>query len=422
MAPEAADTTTTPSRRARCGDASTLAQGLTSSRQDTLHTFAAFEAALPALRVPVAEELNPPLWELGHVGWFAAWWLARNPERARGWRADPTASRVPPARANADALYDSRHVAHATRWSLPLPDARTTRADIASQLAQTLDLLAAETDADPARLYFFRLALLHEDMHHEAALYMAQALGVAITDPRWQAAALPDPGPALQLPAAAWTLGTQPEAGFAFDNECGLQPVDIAPARIDAQVLRWQDYLPFAESGGYAQPQWWSPLGWQWLQLQAQGQTAAPSPGAAAPRYLRHVDGLWQQWRHGQWRALPLREPACHLSWHEAQAWCRWAGRRLPTEAEWAWAAHHLPEREFRWGEVWEWTATPFAPYPGFQPHPYREYSAPWFDGRPVLRGASFMTQARMRDPSYRNFFQPGRNDIAAGFRTCKDL
>lgn len=407
----------TPALRARHGNARALAQDLIASRQDTLQTFAAFEAALPSLQVPRAEELNPPLWELGHVGWFQSWWLARNPERAHGWRADPQAPRHSPVRAQADALYDSRHVAHATRWSLPLPDARTTRADIAAQLAATLDLLATETADDPARLYFYRLTLLHEDMHHEAALHMAQALGVPIADTRWQAPVLPEPGPPLPLPAAGWTLGTRADAGFAFDNECGHEAVDLPAVQMDIQVLRWQDYLPFAESGGYGQERWWSAPGWQWLQ--AQGASAGAP--VVAPRYLRHEGQAWRQWRHGQWSPLDLREPACHLSWHEAQAWCRWAGRRLPTEAEWARAQAQAPQ-DFRWGDVWEWTASPFAPYPGFKPHPYREYSAPWFDGRPVLRGAAFMTQPRMRHPDYRNFFPPERNDITAGFRTCENL
>ncbi len=407
----------TPAQRARCGDAGTLAQALADSRRDTLQTFAAFEAAQPSLQVPCAEELNPPLWELGHVGWFQSWWLARNPERAQGWRANPQAPRHAPARAQADALYDSRHVAHVTRWSLPLPDAHTTRADIAAQLDITQDLLAAETGDDAARLYFFRLALLHEDMHHEAALYMAQALGIAIHDARWQAPVLPEPGPPLALPATRWTLGTRADAGFAFDNECGHTVVDLPAVQMDTQVLRWQDYLPFVEDGGYAQERWWSAPGWRWLQTSSRGATREGT-ALAAPRYLRQDSGTWQQERHGTWRALDPREPACHLSWHEAQAWCRWANRRLPTEAEWARAQAYAPQ-DFRWGDVWEWTASPFAPYAGFEPHPYREYSAPWFDGRPVLRGASFMTQARMCHPDYRNFFEPGRNDIAAGFRTC---
>ncbi len=399
-----------PAQRARCGDTHALAQDLAATRDDTLQTFAAFEAALPGLRVPQADELNPPLWELGHVGWFQSWWIARNPDRLRGWRADPRAPRTPPPRAGADTLYDSRHVAHASRWSLPLPDAPGTREDLRRQLQETLDLLAREHTPQDDRLYFFRLALLHEDMHHEAALYMAQALGVPVDDPRWQARPLPEPGPALVLPAARWSLGTPHAAGFAFDNEYGQQAADLPAATLDAQVLRWDAYLAFVDDGGYTQARWWSPAGWQWLQ--------SPAGGTQAPRYLRRADGVWQQWRHGQWRALDLREPACHLSWHEAQAWCQWAGRRLPTEAEWDRAAATAP-RDFHWGDVWEWTASPFAPYAGFQPHPYREYSQPWFDGRPVLRGASFMTQARMRHPAYRNFFAPGRNDIAAGFRTC---
>jgi EgtB-related family protein len=139
---------------------------------------------------------------------------------------------------------------------------------------------------------------------------------------------------------------------------------------------------------------------------------------ASAPRYLRQAGGHWQVWRQGRWTLLDLTEPACHLTWHEAQAWCAWAGRRLPTEFEWERAV--LTHREaFAWGDVWEWTASPFAPFPGFEPHPYREYSAPWFDGRPVLKGASFMTQPRMRHPRYRNFFEAHRNGVPAGFRTC---
>jgi iron(II)-dependent oxidoreductase len=392
---------------ARRGDAQWLAEALQASRRDTLSTFAAYERALLGLQVPRRAELNPPLWELGHIGWFQEVWLARNPQRSLGVAADPEARRAAPRRPNADALYDSSRVAHDTRWSLPLPDPGAIRADLAAQLEQTLRLLA-DSAGDDASLYFFRLALLHEDMHHEAALYMAQSLGMAIDEPRWRPPVLPEPAAPLRFEPGPWQLGSEPGRGFAFDNELGAHEVAVAACEIDAQVLRWAEFLPFVEAGGYDDVRLWSETGWTWRQAAAR----------EAPRYLRRDAGDWLQWRHGRWRALERGEPACHLSAHEAEAWCRWAGRRLPSEAEWERAAVSRPDA-FRWGAVWEWTASPFAPYPGFTAHPYRDYSAPWFDGRPVLRGASWMTQPRLRHPRYRNYFPAARDDVPAGCRSC---
>jgi ergothioneine biosynthesis protein EgtB len=384
-----------------------LAQALQASRRDTLATFAACAAVLPELAVPMRAELNPPLWELGHIGWFQAYWLARNPAWRQGTAADPATPRRPGTRADADALYDSSQVPHDSRWALPLPDAAATQAELAAELQATLALLRQCPADDDDALYFFRLALLHEDMHHEAALYMAQGLGVPIADARWQARALPAPAQ-LSLPAGPWRLGSEPGCGFAFDNELGPHPVALPATRIDAQALRWAEFLPFVEAGAYADPRWWDDAGRDWL--------ARHRP--QAPRYLRREAAHWLQWRGGRWQPLDLRCAACHLTQHEALAWCRWAGRRLPTEAEWERAALSLAG-EFRWGDVWEWTASRFAPYPGFVAHPYRDYSAPWFDGRPVLRGASFMTQPRLRHARYRNYFQPQRNDVPAGLRSC---
>jgi len=372
----------------RCGGRYALSEALRSSRADTLATFAAYERALPDLTVPQRVDLNPPLWELGHLGWFQEYWVARNPQRARGWHADPDASRPAGVRTNADALYDSSHVPHDRRWSLPLPDADGTRDDLAQQLETTLTLLA-DTPDDATGLYFHRLALLHEDTHHEAALYMAQALGVTIGDPRWQAQPLPEPGVPIKLPPGRWRLGSDIEAGFAFDNELGAHAVEVPATTIDGQSVRWAEYLPFVEAGG-----------------------------APPPRYLRREGRTWLRWQGGRWQPLDQRLAACHLTHHEARGWCRWAHRRLPTEAEWERAALTHPAA-FRWGDVWEWTASTFTPYPGFEPHPYRDYSLPWFDGRPVLRGASFMTQPRMRCARYRNYFPPLRSDVAAGFRSC---
>ena len=394
-----------PARVVRQGGPRALAQAMAQARADTLATFAAWEQALPDLVVPPRAGLNPPGWELGHVGWFQTHWLARNPQRHRGCEADPAAV----AAAADDALSDSSRVPHAQRWSLPVPGPAVLRRQLADQLEHSLALLAAlPDDADDAALYFFRLALLHEDMHHEAALYMARAVGVPITDPRWRARPLTATAAPLRLPAGRWRLGSDPARGFAFDNELAAHDIALPAIEIDASARTWADYLPFIEDGGYQDLRWWDAPGQHWLQ----------ASGACAPRYLRREGAVWQHWLHGRWQALDLREAASHLSAHEARAWCRWAGRCLPSEAQWERAAL-TGGSAFRWGDVWEWTASPFAPFAGFRAHPYRDYSEPFFDGRPVLRGGSCLTQPRLRHPRYRNYFSPDRSDVPAGFRSC---
>ncbi len=381
---------------ARQADRATLAGALVEARERTLRQFTAAEEALgPGLRVPCTPELNPPLWELGHVGWFADWWIARNPQRNRGVQADPLARRRPARQAargtDADALYDSSTIAHDQRWQLNLPDADTTRADLAAGLEQTLALLR-EAPEDDAGLYFFRLALFHEDMHAEAGVTMAQALGIDVGHPslpvRNEPVNVPAHSAEVHVPATRWTLGWA-GPGFAFDNELGAHTVDVQAFEIDAAAVTWAHYLPMVDAGL-----------------------------AAVPRYLRRAGNGWEVQRFGTWHALDLQAPACHLSATEAQAWCRWAGRRLPTEAEWEVAAHTAAG--FAWGQVWEWTASRFAPFPGFTPHPYLDYSQPWFDGRPVLKGASTATHPRLRHPRYRNYFPAGRTDILAGFRSMR--
>lgn len=385
-----------------------LAAALRASRADTLATFAVYEQALqdPPLQVPQRDTLNPPLWELGHIGWFQAWWTTRNPLWREGARADPLVPRSASLRPGADALYNSSTVPHHSRWSLALPKAHETCNDLARQLDETLTLLARAGDDDDA-LYFFRLALWHEDMHHEAAVYMAQALAIDLPDARWQARAAAGVRAPLDLARASFELGYAGR-GFAFDNELGAHAVDVSAYAIDSREINWREYLPFVESGGYGETQWWSEAGQQWRLAH----------GIESPRYLRRSGADWLQRCGSNWVTLDLELPACHLSFHEAQAWCHWAGRRLPSEAEWERAAiEHAGA--FSWGRVWEWTASPFAPYPGFSAHPYRDYSAPWFDGRPVLRGASSATQPRAKSARYRNYFEAGRTDIVAGFRTC---
>lgn len=392
----------------RCGGKAVLALALQDARERSFALLDAYVAALgPGLRVPCTAELNPPLWEQGHIGWFADWWLARYPQRGRGVAANPMARRDPARQSvrgvDADALYNSSEVPHDRRWHLSLPDADTVRADLADSLLDTLALLDGASDDDDG-LYFFRLALFHEDMHAEAAMYMAQTLGFDPVVRPPQIVRGPHQTHALPIPATPWTLG-RGGAGFSFDNELGAHALQVGAFEIDAQPVSWAQFLPFVESGSYAQRRFWSAPGWIW-RLTGERQ---------APRHLRQTPQGWEQRRFGHWEALDLSAPASHLSAFEAQAWCEWAERRLPTEAEWEVAAQRPG---FRWGEVWEWTASPFKPFPGFTPHPYLDYSRPWFDGRPVLKGASAFTVPRMRHPKYRNYFTPERNDILAGFRS----
>ncbi len=372
---------------ARTSGRTLLAEALRDSHQRTLGLLAAYADSLGEdLVVPYSTQINPPCWEVGHIAWFQDYWISRNQQRARGVQGDPDHHRPAGRLQEADAWYNSSHVAHPSRWTLPLPDLGTTRTYLEAVLDDTLALLANTTETDED-LYFYRLALFHEDMHGEAAIYMAQALSIPLPETLIAPPAALPPLTSLKIPGNNGKLG-YPSSGFAFDNELGLHGVELAAFEIDSCVVSWERYLPFLEA-----------------------------TGTAPPRYLRKQGSEWQGLVAGNWRTLPLDTPATHLTWFEAEAWCRWAGRRLPTEAEWEFAASSQPD--FAWGAVWEWTSSPFLPYPGFVAHPYRDYSVPWFGDRRVLRGASRATSPRMVHPRYRNFFTPERNDIHSGFRSC---
>ena len=391
----------------RHGTSEPVRAALVAARQRTLQLAEDFRAALgPTPHLPYAEELNPPLWELGHVGWFQDWWVGRNPQRALGVRASAGAARTPSQLASADAWYDSARVPHRTRWELPLPGHEATLDYLERTFARTLALLddlpeAADDDA----LYFFRLVALHEQMHAEAAVYMGQSLGIPLRESREPV--MSGDAAEIGIGAASYRLGTAAR-GFSFDNELGEQPTQLAAYAIDAEPVTWSAFLPFLEAGGYEDLHWWSPEGCEWLARLHQRRPAG----------LRPTSTGWEQMRHGSWHPVHPRQFAVHLSAHEADAWCRWAGRRLPSEAEWEYAALHQPG--FRWGHVWEWTASRFEAFPGFAPHPYRDYSLPWFGSRRVLRGASDATAPALAHARYRNFYEPHRRDVFAGFRSVR--
>ncbi|WP_418319303.1 selenoneine synthase SenA [Piscinibacter sakaiensis] len=390
-----------------------LSLALMDARNHTLRWINVFEAALAAdgWRVPQLAEVNPPLWELGHIGWFQEAWIARNVQRNRGPACDPVAPRLASIEPQADRWYDSSHVPHDTRWSLDLPDFEATKKYLADSIEITLDMLATAEPGDDA-LYFYRLVLFHEDMHGEAFAITAQTLGLPLSDaPELQEALQPRtmaPREPLLFPATRWSMGSA-DSGFVFDNERLPHEVQVPEFEIDAQPVSWGQYCEFVEDGGYDEPQWWSPEGWAWIERE----------GRRTPRHVTQMRQAVLMQRFGSAVRVPLAQPVMHVSFHEAQAWCRWAGRRLPSEPEWEIAAHQGVARGFRWGDVWEWTAGSFRPYPGFEPHPYRDYSQPWFNTHRVLRGASLATRGRLRDPKFRNFYLPERDDIFVGFRSC---
>ncbi len=398
-----------PSYNARHGSAAWLGEALAATRGRTLGMVDAWRRQLgDALAVPYGPTLNPPRWELGHIGWFEAWWVARNSQRELGCEANPHVARRPSAQAHGDHWYNSSLVEHTSRWKLDLPPIEGILDEVAQQREKTLALLQAVDQDSDAALYFFRLSLLHEDMHGEAWAMMAQQLGIAPGDEL----SLRDPAPvkastALHVPAMSIDLASEPQ-GFIFDNEGGSSPQRLEAFSLDAAPVTWGQYLPFVERGGYSDRGFWSDAGWAWLESLPQRQ----------PRYLRQSkDGAWQRQRFDAWLEVDASHPASHLTQHEAQAWCRWAQRRLPTEAQWCAAQRH--DSSFAWGDVWEWTSSTFMPFKGFKAHPYRDYSQPWFGERAVLKGASLLTHPHIKHHAYRNFFTPDRNDVMAGFRSC---
>lgn len=391
--------------------------------------------------------VNPVLWEIGHVGWFHEYWTLRH---SHG-RA--------PLIERADDLWNSSTVAHDTRWDLDLPDRDATFAYLAGVLEQQRDQLARADLPEPA-LYFYELAIRHEDMHVEALTYMRETLAYpqpqGLGDrPSTRAGSLPGDA---EVPGGTWRLGATRKEGFVFDNEKWAHEVELSPFRIARAPVTNCEFAAFVEAGGYRVREFWSDAGWTWRQHQA----------AERPIYWQpKSDGVWRWRRYDRTEVLAADAPVVFVNWHEAEAWCRWAGRRLPTEAEWEAAAIGEPsadgkrlsgvKRRWPWGgaaptprhanldfvfeapldvaacpegdsafgcrqmagNVWEWTATDFAPFPGFAADPYEDYSKPWFGSRKVLRGGGWATSVRIGRATYRNFFPPDRNDIFAGFRTC---
>ena len=274
----------------RTGGTAAVRQALLDTRERTLELADAYALQLAGdgLRIPYSAQVNPPLWELGHLAWFQEYWTGRNRQRALGIGCDPTHERLPSLLEHGDTWYDSSRVEHRSRWSLPLPDARSTRAYLSASLEQTLEMLdGLPPDAGHDALYFYRLAALHEAMHAEAATYMARGLGVQLPRP----ANVPERSPlggtaVLAIPAQIFRLGAARQ-GFAFDNELGAHDVQLESYKIDAQPVSWARFHDFDRAQGYQQRRWWTDAGWEWLRERGRPQRDGPASGTDAPAVHR---------------------------------------------------------------------------------------------------------------------------------------
>jgi iron(II)-dependent oxidoreductase len=393
-----------------------LSLSMMDTRNHTLQLLAGFEQALgPYLRLAAPVDATPPLWLAGHVAWLAEYWIARNPQRGLGPRSPADGVRIASVEPQADPWFDPRLAPAAERRRQDLPEFGSLKAYLLDTLETTLELLEGTPDEDDA-LYFYRMALYHEDLRGEQLVRLAQAAGVPlkISVPEGQALR-----PPLVLPATRWTLGW-PDGGFALDIERGQETVDVPEFEIDAQPVNWSQYVEFIDDGGYDRPELWHPEGWAWLQREADAE------GRRGPRYVEQIgvaSGAVLQTMFGKPRRMGGGQLVMHVTWWEADAWARWAGRRLPTEAEWEIGALQASRRGFRWGEVREWTAGTLRPWSGFSPDAWTETAE--LDGRPffararVQRGASFASRTRMKNPRARWWALPEVDEGFVGFRTC---
>ncbi|MFP6868097.1 MAG: selenoneine synthase SenA [Nitrospinota bacterium] len=397
--------------------------------------------------------VNPLLWEIGHMAWFQGKWLLR------------AINGHEPIRGNEDELYDSTEIDHHTRWDLPLPP----RAETYAYMNQVVDLVLERIDSGnltAEEAYHVRYGVLHEDMHTEAFSYTRQTLGYPVpsglleftgrTRTKEDIGGGPLPGD-VKIPGGTYMLGTPRDEPFAFDNEKWAHSAAIEAFSIARAAVTQAEFAAFVDDGGYQKEALWTEEGWNW-----RGEE-----DSLHPVHWRAGTGGWERRNFDRWVPLEPHRPVIHINFYEAEAYCRWAGRRLPTEAEWELAASGEPDpsgagfterkRRYPWGDepstperanldwrhmgcvdvgafpkgdsafgcrqmlgnTWEWTSSEFAPFPGFVADDYKDYSEPWFYTRRVLRGGAWPTRSRLARNLYRNYFTPERKDVWTGFRTC---
>lgn len=403
---------------------------------------------------PLLPTVNPLLWEIGHLGWFQERFVLRS------------VCGSAPILAWGDAIWDSAAIPHDTRWRLRLPG-RDETVDYLHQVRDRVIAAVLDPGATDVVRHFARYSVHHEDTHAEALTYTRQTLGLP-------APAFSAPPPELptqdaqscrslgdaEIPGGPYLLGATMDQPFVYDNEKWAHRVSVAPLAMARVPVSEPELAAFVDDGGYSRPDLW-----------AEGASWLAATGAEHPLYWRRAPRSagsppgpasgWQRRHFDTWVDLAPDRPAGHVNYYEAAAYCSWAGRRLPTEAEWEVATTGADlsggKRRYPWGDdpptparanldwgpmdtvelgacapgdspyglrqmvgnIWEWTASTFAPYPSFERDAYQENSEPWFGTRKVLRGGSWATRGRYVRSTYRNYFTPDRRDVLAGFRTC---
>ncbi|MGI8944824.1 MAG: ergothioneine biosynthesis protein EgtB [Thermoleophilaceae bacterium] len=406
-----------------------------------------------SLVAPVTEEdmdrvhdplMSPLVWDLGHIAAFEDLWLCR---RAGG---------LAPLRPDLAEVYDAAETPRSGRGDIPYlrrDDALEFMQEVRERALGVLERvdMSAAGDRLNADGFVWEMLVEHEHQHNETMLQTLQLAEPGVFSPERRPIEVgPLPGPeTVTIEAGPCTLG-DPGEGFAYDNERPRHGRELPAFEIDRAPVTNGRYLRFVEEGGYARRELWSAAGWTWRERER----------IERPLYWS-ADG--RERRFDQLAAIDPHMPVMHVSCHEAEAFARWSGRRLPTEAEWekaaAWDADDRCARRYPWGEeppttaranldqlafgpvhvgaldgatpggvvsligdCWEWTASELAGYPGFAPFPYREYSEVFFgEGLRVLRGAAWATRPSIARNTFRNWDLPERRQIFVGFRCAAD-